>query len=79
MIDSGLIDQWMQKYWPKPISCENQEDKAGNALSLSDTEGAFFMFCAGITGAVLCVITESLYRKAIRNRFKWFRNDRTHV
>ena len=59
MIEAGLVDHWMKQYWPKINTCSATSlSKAGQALTLLDTQSAFFLIFIGVTAATFALLAE---------------------
>ena len=61
MIESGLVDHWMKKYWPSINRCSADSlSKAGEPMNLADTQSAFFLVFVGLGLAILSLFSEIL-------------------
>ena len=74
MIDSGMIDQWMGRYWPKsdPDCWDSQSKMSTSPMSLEDTQGAFLLLFVGVGLAAMILFSETLCR---RLTCRWVRKD----
>ena len=59
MIEAGLVDHWMKRYWPTINPCSVASlSKAGEALTLSDTQSAFLLIFIGTVLASIILLGE---------------------
>ena len=61
LTESGLINQWMVKYWPKVDKCDKdlQLIKA-QALTLEDTQASFLLLGLGIILSTILLFVETV-------------------
>ncbi|CAC5388392.1 unnamed protein product [Mytilus coruscus] len=67
IIETGLIQTWMLKTWPKPENCEETSITDAKSISVSDFQFAFYLTGIGLMLAVLSLIYEYIERK----RYHW--------
>ena len=64
MIESGLVEQWMRKYWPDVVGrCGSGGTRSINPVSMSDTVGIFYLLVIGLGAATLVFGLEWLVSK----------------
>ncbi|CAC5388391.1 GRID1 [Mytilus coruscus] len=63
IIETGLIQTWMLKTWPKPEHCEETSITDAKSISVSDFQFAFYLTGIGVMLAVLSLIYEYIERK----------------
>lgn len=62
IIETGLIQTWMLKTWPKPENCDTSITDA-KSINVSDFQFAFYLTGIGVMLAVLVLIYEYIERK----------------
>ena len=73
MIDSGLIDHWKQKYWPRNDKCSKDARSGPHPASLADTQGAFVLLVAGLALGTILLLFETLKQSwNCKFKFKFF-------
>lgn len=66
MIESGLVHRWKKMYYPRDqCSLQNQGDN-GEPASLSDVQGAFILFGAMLSLALLQFLYEYMNNTLIK-------------
>ena len=67
MIESGLVDHWMEQYWPAINRCSADSlSKAGEPMTLEDTQSAFFLVFLGLGLAALSLFFEIIASRWIK-------------
>ena len=76
MIESGLVDHWMKKYWPSINRCSADNlSKAGQPMNLDDTQSAFFLVFLGLGLAAMTLLVEVIINLLFtRYKSKQFRS-----
>ncbi|XP_076373247.1 putative glutamate receptor [Tachypleus tridentatus] len=58
MIQTGIMEKWRQRYWPKQGICE--EDGHKRRIALDDLQGIFFFFAVGVATSTIVFFIERL-------------------
>ncbi|CAC5406405.1 GRID1 [Mytilus coruscus] len=66
VLESGLIDLWMSKIWPKLHSCHELLLTRAKPITIFDVQIALYLIGVGICLALLSLITECFKRKCQR-------------
>ncbi|CAC5375410.1 unnamed protein product [Mytilus coruscus] len=68
--ESGLLQIWRLRHWPKPGNCKESLLKESNAITLIDVQSAFYMIGIGIFVASCSLCMEFLKQKYCKWREK---------
>ena len=64
---SGLIDYWQQLWYPK-VACSGIPIPESHAITLMDTQSAFYLLLVGVVMAVIVLGAELAWRRRCRQR-----------
>ena len=81
MIEAGLLQKWIRRYWPQN-ECGIQTIGAAHALSLEETVGAFIILLTGLSSAIAALLLENQRDKlksVFLKLFKMFHDDSKDV
>lgn len=65
MIDSGLIDKWMESYWPENKLCTlpgKRKNIKHSAVMVKDIQGICLLLFIGVTLAAFLLLLETIFR-----------------
>ena len=81
MIEAGLLQKWIRRYWPQN-ECGTETISAAHALSLEETVGAFIILLIGLSSAIAALLIEK-YRDKLKavlvKLFKMYYADSNNV
>ena len=54
---AGMLTMWRNKWWP-PMTCRGLDVPESDAITLPDTQSAFYLLFAGVVAACLALAAE---------------------
>lgn len=60
VLESGLLQIWKTRRWPKQTLCGDSLVKANRAITIEDVQSAFYLIAVGISLATIVIIYEKI-------------------
>ena len=70
MIEAGLTQKWILRYWPETEQCGDSIFSVAHALSLEDIAGVFILLLVGVSTGLAILFIEN-FKQTLCRPFTW--------